>query len=230
MMALLSPLAVGAAPRQPVIVAIHVTPAAGGSPELATGVAAGPGRVVTVAHVLDVPGALSVVGPDGVARRATVARTDRRLDLAVLAVPGLEAPRLQVGEPTAGARLLLRRDGRVDSRDSPVRRRILAHLVDEPGAPWRPALELAADVRRGDSGAPLVTPGGRLAGIVYARSDVRPRTVYAVRGTALAALLSPDAARAARAARRPAPAGGRRTGPGARGSGRAPCAACPRRP
>lgn len=164
---------------KPMVVAVELTPAAG-PPDVATGVATGPGRVLTVAHVLDGTGTVSVREPGGRSHAATVERVDRSLDLAVLSVEGLEAPRLRTGPAGGGARLLLLRGDGVDTVKSPVRRHIVAHLVDQPGAPRRPALELAADIRHGDSGAPVLGADGRLAGIVYARSEARPGTAYAV--------------------------------------------------
>jgi S1-C subfamily serine protease len=164
---------------KPMVVAVQLTPAAG-PPDIATGVATGPGRVLTVAHVLDGAGTVSVREPGGRSHRATVARVDRRLDLAMLAVEDLDAPRLRTGPTGGGARLLLLRGDGVDSVKSAVRRHIVAHLVDQPGSPRRPALELAADIRHGDSGAPVLGADGRLAGVVYARSEGRPGTAYAV--------------------------------------------------
>ena len=48
----------------------------------------------------------------------------------------------------------------------------------------------AGNVAAGDSGAPLVTASGRLAGVVFARSRSRPETAYAVDAAALGALLA----------------------------------------
>ena len=65
-------------------------------------------------------------------------------------------------------------------------RRISARL---DGAGPRPALELRADVAAGDSGAPVVTAGGRLAGVVFARSQHRAGVAYAVDASAVGPLL-----------------------------------------
>ena len=193
--ALLAPIAVVRPVGDPALVQVLVAPAAGPA-DVATGVPAGRGRVLTVAHVLEAGGRVSVRGPDGRARRARVARLDRRADLALLDVPGLRAAPLRAegsspARPARPARLLLRRAGGVEARAVGVRRRIVARFHGPPGTPVRvrPALELAAEVAGGDSGAPVVTAGGRLAGVVYARSRKRAGTAYAVSAPAVAPLL-----------------------------------------
>jgi len=92
-----------------------------------------------------------------------------------------------MGTATAGAHLLVRRPGGVEAVRARVRRRIVAHVHGAAGEPVRvrPAVELDADVDLGDSGAPLVTTGGRVAGVLYARSAVLPSTAYAVRAESI---------------------------------------------
>jgi S1-C subfamily serine protease len=162
--ALLAPTVAIAPDRPPRLVTIAV------GHDRATGFVAGDGRVVTVAHVV----AGEDVTVDG--RPATVVRRDARNDLAVLAVDGIR------GEVRLGHddRTTLR------GRPAPVVRRISARV---DGGPPRDALELRADVAAGDSGAPLITPAGRVAGVVFARSRTRATTAYAVDASALAALL-----------------------------------------
>ena len=146
---LLAPAVLAAPPRAPELVTIAV------GHDRAMGFVAGDGLVVTVAHVLgDEP-----ITADG--RPATVARVDRRSDLALLRVPGVrgERPRFGGGDDTS----LL-------GRPAPVVRHIRASV---DGGPRLPALEIRADVAVGDSGAPLVTPTGRVAGVVFARSRSR---------------------------------------------------------
>ena len=95
------------APRRPPQV-LRVTVAASGLvPEVATGVAAGDGRVLTVAHALAGRGAVRVAG-----RPARVLRVDDRLDLALLAVPGLRAPAVRLGGDARRVTLAVLRDGR----------------------------------------------------------------------------------------------------------------------
>jgi S1-C subfamily serine protease len=165
----------------PRTVRVAVTSPAGAA-ELATGFAAGRDRVVTVAHVLDAGGTVTVDG-----RRARVLRVDRRDDLALLAVRGVPGAGVRTVSGAAGnVRLLLRST----ARPARIRRAITATVRIEPSPPVRrPALELAADVAPGDSGAPVVDANGRIAGVVFATSSARAHTAYAVDTTALAALL-----------------------------------------
>jgi S1-C subfamily serine protease len=172
--ALLAPTVAAAPPRAPLTVTVTVHHRTG-PPDEATGFVAGDGRVMTVAHVLG-ESAGPVTGRTGDAavfaagRRARVVRFDRRLDLALLAVPGIEgaAPPLGGGGDT---RIVTP----AGSRPAPIVRRISARV----DGIQRPALELRADVVAGESGAPVVTASGRVAGVVFASSE-RRRVAYAV--------------------------------------------------
>jgi hypothetical protein len=155
-------------------------------PELATGVATGDERVLTVAHALDGRRAVAVGG-----RTARVLRVDRGLDLALLEVPGLRAPALRLGGDGARAGLVVLRDGRPRSLNGRIRRRVLVRWSEQPGDPPsdRPGLELAATVDPGDSGAPVLDPRGRLLGVLYARADDDAATAWAVDVSAVRRLL-----------------------------------------
>jgi S1-C subfamily serine protease len=154
----------------------------------ATGFVVSDERVVTVAHALGT-GRVRVRGPDGIERRATVLRRDRALDLALLFVPDLPAApqSLSRGAP----HVLLRRDGGRVATRAVVRRRLDARVRAADGRliARRPALELIAPIRAGDSGAPLIGADGRVAGIVFARSRDRAGLAYAVDASALTRLL-----------------------------------------
>jgi S1-C subfamily serine protease len=145
--------------------------------ETATGFVVSDGRVVTVAHVVD-HWRVTVRGADGVSRPAAVLRRDAALDLAVLSVRGVAEG---AGLPPAGTHILVRRDGAQVAAPALVRRRIDARLRRSDGRliARRPAVELRADVRAGDSGAPLIQDG-RVAGVVFARSREREGVAYAV--------------------------------------------------
>jgi Trypsin-like peptidase domain len=159
--------------------------------EIATGFALRRDRVVTVAHVLG--GAVTVDG-----ERARVIRVDRRSDLALLAVSGLtaRAPAIAAHPTPAGSRMrvLRLRSGRPSSLSAHLRRAIVAHLRP-PGAAHavtRPALELGGRVAPGDSGAPVVSPSGELAGVIFAASRGRDDTAYAVDASAVTRLIARD--------------------------------------
>jgi S1-C subfamily serine protease len=175
-----------APPRPPQV--LRVTVAAGGLvPEVATGVAAGDGRVLTVAHALAGRGAVRVAG-----RPARVLRSDDRLDLALLAVPGLRAPAVRLGGDARRVTLAVLRHGRTRALGGAVRRRVVVRFRDQPSdAPKvRPGLELAASIDPGDSGAPVLDPRGRVLGVVYARSRDRADTAWAVDASAVRTLLA----------------------------------------
>ena len=110
-------------------------------------------------------------------RAATVVRSDAALDLALLRGPGVTGPTARFGETRDGDVRVLTTDG----VRAGVRRRVSARLVDQPGRPRRPSLELAAAVSAGDSGAPVVNADGEVVGVVFARSTRRGGTAYAVR-------------------------------------------------
>jgi S1-C subfamily serine protease len=169
--------------------------AGGQTAERGTGFAVGRDRVVTVAHLVEDGGGVSVRTRSRHVRPARVLRSDPRSDLALLAVPGLDARREPpaIGSASEGTNALLVRvrEGAVTLTSAPVRRAIVAH-VRGPGegrAHRRAALELAANVSAGDSGAPVITSGGELAGVVFARSRADARTAYAVDAVAVARLL-----------------------------------------
>jgi hypothetical protein len=149
---------------------------------IATGFTVSAGRVVTVAHLLE-GDTIAVRGGDGAARRGAVLRRDDALDLALLAVPGLR-PAPAFGR--AGTRMLVRREGAIVAEPARVVRRISArvHAPGAAGVAPRPALELAAAVAAGDSGAPVLVDG-RLAGILFARSREYAGIAYAVDAAAL---------------------------------------------
>jgi S1-C subfamily serine protease len=172
------------------VLTVAVTPP-GGPEAVGSGFVAGPGRVVTVAHLLEPRSNVVVRSPGGRGRRARPLRIDRRNDLALLAVPGLGGRPLRTADAGDEVRLLLRRDGGAVTRVARVRRDIRAHVQAAPGAHLRsrPALELAARIAAGDSGAPAVSGGGEVAGVLFARSRDHARSAYAVDASAVEGLI-----------------------------------------
>ena len=142
-----------------------------------SGWVAGPQLVVTNAHVVAGEDDTTVTPNGGAALEATAVHYDTRNDLALLAVPGLDAAPLDVaahrprgseaaaiGYPGDGPLTFtaarLGRTGRVTSQDSygrgPVQRRM---------TPFR------ADVRPGSSGGPVVDADGDVLTTVFAASS-----------------------------------------------------------
>jgi S1-C subfamily serine protease len=156
----------------------------GRAAEVTTAFAARDGQAVTVAHAVGRARTVLIARPGGRPRRARVASADARLDLALVAVPGLKAPAVRTTRARAGeeARVVVLRDGRPRALRATVRRAITARVRDRPGARprVRPALELTATVVRGDSGAPVLDAGGRVLGMVFAQAADRADRAYAL--------------------------------------------------
>jgi S1-C subfamily serine protease len=167
----------------------HVGVGGGPSHEVATAFALGAGRAVTVAHVLGDrrPGARVRVTHR---RRATILAIDQRDDLALLSVPGLQADRAKFTDASGDVLVLVLRGRHVHPLLASVRRAIVARIRTPDGrrVVRRHALELRADIAPGDSGAPVVTADGRIVGVIFAESNRREHTAYAVAVSALAGL------------------------------------------
>ena len=134
-----------------------------------------PGFVVTNAHVIAGFDELRVRDAAGEHPAAPI-HFDPALDIAVLAVPDVQAPAIgwtdaaatrgtegaTLGFPGGQAQMVVR-PATVQSRIEAVGRDIYGE-----GRVRREILALAAPVERGDSGGPFVTSGGRVGGVVFA--------------------------------------------------------------
>ncbi|NAZ82746.1 MarP family serine protease [Kineococcus sp. R8] len=147
----------------------------------------GSARVVTNAHVVagvDDP----LVQPQGTGRRypATVVAYDPALDLAVLDVPGLAAPALprssllEGGDPAVVAGFPL--DGPYTLATARVRAVLKAQGRDiyDRAVVVRDVYSVYTTVEPGNSGGPLLTEDGEVAGVVFARSLDDVSTGYAL--------------------------------------------------
>lgn len=161
-----------------------------------SGWVAAPERVVTNAHV--VAGAESVtlqVRGVGDRLRATVVTFDADLDLAVLAVPGLDAePLRRAGVQPPGTTVVAAGfplDGPYEATPMTVRGTLSASGDDIYGRSGvtREVYALYGDVQPGNSGGPLLTAEGRVAGTVFAKSVADPTTGYALTDAASDAVL-----------------------------------------
>ncbi len=176
-------------PTTPTLLKVTV-PGEGPVADVATAFAISRTRAVTVAHVVGARRTVVVTAPGERARRARVLRVDRRLDLAVLEVPGLRAPVIgheHLDDGVYGWVLVLRGDSR-PVLHAQLLRRITANVRDAPGAAAqvRPALELRTVIQQGDSGAPVLDLNGRVVGMVFAQASDRDDRAYALDAAAIA--------------------------------------------
>ncbi|HET7305210.1 MAG TPA: MarP family serine protease [Segeticoccus sp.] len=152
-----------------------------------SGWVAAPQRVVTNAHVVaGVHHPTVRVGGVGAPLDAAVVSFDPDRDVAVLAVPGLDAPPLPTGGTlshgdsavVAGFPL----NGPFELDAARVRGRIEARGADIYGNAGveRQVYSLKTRVRPGNSGGPLLSPSGQVVGTVFAKSLDDPHTGYAL--------------------------------------------------
>lgn len=189
----------GLAPLVASGVGVVASGCAGPTNEIGSGVIIDrPGQVITTAHT--VAGALDVIVVDasGSEFPATVVALDKDADLAVLEVPGLDAPPLEVGNsasssPPGGAATVMvwSRELGVHTIAVDVTRRLDITIEDiyVEDVVQRAGIELHGEISVGDSGGAIVDADRRVIGIVYARSRQRPQTAFATDFSELERLL-----------------------------------------
>ncbi|MCZ0987792.1 MULTISPECIES: MarP family serine protease [Streptomyces] len=145
-------------------------------------------RVMTNAHVVGGVDAPSVqIGGEGRKYNAKVVLYDWKRDIAVLDVPDLKATALRfTNQDAAGGDGAIvagfPENGSYDVRAARVRGRITANGPDiyHRGTVSRDVYSLYATVRQGNSGGPLLTPDGKVYGVVFAKSLDDADTGYAL--------------------------------------------------
>jgi S1-C subfamily serine protease len=145
-------------------------------------------RVMTNAHVVGGVDEPTVqIGGEGRKYDARVVLYDWRRDIAVLDVPDLKARALQFSSKDAasgdGAIVAgFPENGSYDVRAARVRGRITANGPDiyHRDTVRRDVYSLYATVRQGNSGGPLLTPDGKVYGVVFAKSLDDAETGYAL--------------------------------------------------
>jgi S1-C subfamily serine protease len=153
-----------------------------------TGFVFGNRRVMTNAHVVGGVDEPTVqIGGEGRRYDAKVVLYDWHRDIAVLDVPDLNAPALQFTSKDAagGSNAIVAgfpENGSYNVQPARVRGRITANGPDiyHRGTVRRDVYSLFATVRQGNSGGPLLTPEGRVYGVVFAKSLDDPETGYAL--------------------------------------------------
>ena len=141
-----------------------------------TGFVVADDRVVTNAHVVAGVTEPVVEAPNGEAIAGSIVYFDPVLDLAIIAVPGLTAAPLPLGGSLpAGTDAAVQGypfGGPFTSGAARVMKVGTAQVDDIYGTSTHPreVYTLAADVRQGNSGGPVLTLDGTVAGVVFARS------------------------------------------------------------
>jgi S1-C subfamily serine protease len=153
-------------------------------------------RVVTNAHVVAGADVVEVRRPDGQVLAANVLTFDPARDLAVLEVPGLGQQPLPLTEAEEewGVAIIGYPGGQNEPRVAPGAVRSIEPTVGKDiygeQRVQRQVLFLAAELRRGDSGAAVVTQSGGVAGVVFAVSPDRATSSFALDVSELHALLA----------------------------------------
>jgi hypothetical protein len=145
-----------------------------------------PERVMTNAHV--VAGTKQVqVESDGDRLNGTVVVYDPQRDLAVIYVPGLQAPtmRFATGRAATGANAIVLgfpQDGPYNAQSARVRdvSRITGPDIYDSGDVTREIYTIRALVRSGNSGGPLVTAQGSVIGVIFAAAADDRNTGFAI--------------------------------------------------
>lgn len=138
-----------------------------------TGFVIAPERVMTNAHVVAGTDEVGVETPTGL-RPGRVVLYNPDADVAVLSVPGLDAPALpfaSVAASTGASAIVLGYplDGPYHAAQARVRERIDLRGPDiyESKTVLRDVYTVRAVVRSGNSGGPLVSPDGQVLGVVF---------------------------------------------------------------
>ncbi len=161
-----------------------------------SGVTIAGGLVLTNAHVVAGSEAVEVRRPDGAVRSGRVVAFDPARDLALVSVEDLgQAPLpLASADPRDEVAVIGYPGGQAQARAAPARiqqRRAAVgrdiYGVDETE---RQVLFLSAELRRGDSGAPVVDVAGNVVGLVFAVSPDAPSSAYALDRRELDAILA----------------------------------------
>jgi S1-C subfamily serine protease len=144
-----------------------------------------PQRIMTDAHVVG-----GVTDPTvqlgGRTYSATVVLYDWQRDIAVLYVPGLNAPSLDfagTAQNSAGAIVAgFPEDGPFNVQAARIRQQLDAQGPDiyHRGTVTREVYSIRSTVRQGNSGGPLLSPSGQVYGVVFAKSLDDAQTGYAL--------------------------------------------------
>ncbi len=151
---------------------------------LGSGVAVGPTLIATSAHTVAGATSVVVVAQNGEEYSAQVVGFNPRQDVAVLQIQE-SGPFSDLGsakKEDSGLLTTWLGDGGFETIDVRVNRLLLVTIEDIylESVSKRRAFEIAAEVTKGDSGAPVYASDGTVSGIVYGSSRERPGIGFAV--------------------------------------------------
>jgi S1-C subfamily serine protease len=157
-----------------------------GQSQSGTGFVVANDRVVTNAHVVAGVSQPVIEAPNGEALQGSIVYFDPEMDLAVILVPGLSAAPLALATTLpAGSDAAVEGypyGGPFTAGGASVVSVATAQVPDIYGAntTQREVYTLAADVREGNSGGPVLTVNGAVAGVVFARNANTANVGYAL--------------------------------------------------
>ncbi|MBC7591501.1 MAG: MarP family serine protease [Salinibacterium sp.] len=157
-----------------------------GRSQSGTGFVISDDRIITNAHVVAGVSEPVIEAPDGEVVTGSIVYFDPIDDLAVISAPGLTAAAIaQVGSVTAGTDVVVQGypyGGPFTSGAAGVISVSTARIADiySVTSTDREVYTLAATVREGNSGGPVLTLDGRVTGVVFARSADNDEVGYAM--------------------------------------------------
>lgn len=158
-----------------------------------SGFVVSPQHVVTNAHVVaGVTDGPRVFATDGSSYLSRVVYYDPQRDVAVLYVPGLQAPSMRfAGPPAYGASAIvagypLNHPLTLDPATVGSGLDAYGPNIYQTSVVHRQIFPIHADVQPGNSGGPLVAPDGKIYGMVFAASTSMPDSGYALTASEIA--------------------------------------------
>lgn len=153
-------------------------------------------RIVTNAHVVAGGEQITVQpGGDGAIRKATVVAYDPELDLAILRVPNLNTdplprvPHLDRGATAVAAGYPLGGDLHLSPAAVSDEDLMGGRNIYDSAVVHRDIYTLSTTVQPGNSGGPLITQDGRVAGTIFARAEENSTIGFALTDKATDAML-----------------------------------------
>lgn len=132
------------------------------------------GSVVTSHHVIESCAAVSITPTFGEMRLATAVAEDPKTDLALLrsdiTPPGIASIVAGAGPAIIGSAYVIGYPNKGMVTIEPILTTVEV-IGRESNSPKGPAIVLRGDIRRGNSGGPLLDTGGSVLGVVFAKVD-----------------------------------------------------------